>query len=171
MSAERRPDAKATRAAADPLRLHLLKLLDWEDAHAGFARVLADFPAPLRGQRVAGVPYTAWQLLEHLRIAQRDILDFIRKPDYRSPAWPSGYWPAHPRPRPGQWERSLCRFRADLEKIRALVRNPRIDLFACIPHGSGQTYLREVLLVADHNAYHLGQLVLLRRLLGIWPEG
>jgi hypothetical protein len=154
----------------DALRTHLLKLLDWRDAHAGFDAVLAGFPPALRGKQPAGLPYSAWQLLEHLRLAQRDILDFCRDAGYVEPAWPGDYWPdgAEP-PSASAWDESVAAFRADREALQALVADPATDLFARIPHGSGQTYLREVLLIADHNAYHLGQFVLLRRLLGTWP--
>jgi hypothetical protein len=123
----------------------------------------------LRGRKPRAAQHTAWQLLEHLRIAQWDILEFSRKPKHVSPAWPDGYWPATPAP-PDEaaWDKSVRRFRADLKAMQKLVANPASDLFAPLPHGDGQTLLREALLLADHNAYHVGQLVLLRRLLGAW---
>lgn len=152
------------------LRDHLLKLLDAASAHVNFEHALRDFPEPLRGFKPGGAPYTPWQLLEHMRIAQSDILEFSRDPKHVSPAWPEGYWPKTEVP-PGAaaWELSVRAFRADLAAMKKLVADPQTDLFARIPHGTGQTVLREALLVADHNAYHIGQFVLLRRLLGAWP--
>jgi hypothetical protein len=121
---------------------------------------------------VDGVPHTPWRLLEHMRIAQWDILEFSRDPGHVSPAFPEGYWPEGDAPPEAQaWDRSVRAFRADLQAMQDLVRDPATDLFARIPHGDGQTVLREALLVADHNAYHLGQLVMLRRCLGIWRAG
>jgi hypothetical protein len=150
------------------LRHQLVKLLDWQDAHLDFDAVLEDWPVRLRGVLPRGAPHTAWQLLEHLRICQGDILDFCRNPKYKEMPFPD-YWPrsAAP-PSPRAWEKSLRIFRADRRAMQKLIANPRTDLFARIPWGTGQTILREAVLVADHNAYHLGQLVLLRRLLGAW---
>jgi hypothetical protein len=134
-----------------------------------FDEAVADVPPELRGRRVPSAPHTAWQLLEHLRIAQWDILEFSRDPGHISPAWPEGYWPETETPPDAQaWEKSLRQFRRDLDAMRKLIADPEADLFARIPHGEGQTLLREALVLADHNAYHLGQLVLLRRLLGAW---
>ena len=123
----------------------------------------------LRGKKPRGAPHTAWQLLEHMRIAQWDILEFSRNPRHASPKWPDGYWPetAAP-PDEAAWDKSIKRFRADLKAMQKLVADPANDLFAPFAHGDGQTLMREVLLVADHNAYHIGQLVLLRRLLAAW---
>ncbi len=151
------------------LRAHLVELLERGRAHADFDSAVKDFPAALRGRRVPGVPYTAWRLLEHMRIAQWDILEFSRNPKHVSPSFPEGYWPAGDAP-PGEpaWERSIQLFRADLAAMRALVKDPKSDLFTPFVHGDGQTLLGEALLVADHNAYHIGQLVLLRRVLGAW---
>jgi uncharacterized damage-inducible protein DinB len=167
-----RSGAKAhpPRAREAPLRRHLLWLLDSGDAHARFEDVFRAFPEELRRQKPAGSEHTAWQLLEHLRIAQWDILEFSRDREHVSPKFPEGYWPSEAAP-PGAaaWRSSLAAFAGDLAAMKALVRDPRTDLFARIPHGSGQTILREVLLVADHNAYHLGQVVELRRRLGCWP--
>lgn len=117
----------------------------------------------------SGLPYSPWQLLEHVRLAQRDILDFCRNPSYSAPGWPADYWPAEPAP-PGAsaWRRSVAAFRDDRASLVRLIADPEIDPYATIPWGEGQTYLRELLLVADHNAFHLGQLVVLRRLLGAW---
>ncbi|HEU0013292.1 MAG TPA: DinB family protein [Longimicrobium sp.] len=151
------------------LREQLAKVLDWEDAHAGFGAAVEGIPPEMRGVRAEGMPHSAWELLEHLRIAQRDILDFCRDPGYTEPSWPADYWPASPAPpSAGAWDASIAAFRADLEAMRALALDASTDLFARIPHGGGQTVLREVLLVADHNAYHVGQLVSLRHALGIW---
>ena len=148
--------------------------LDWllaeGNAHAGFDAAVRAFPAKLRGAKVAGLPYSAWQLLEHLRIAQWDILDFSRNPKYKQRPWPAGYWPKNSAPRKGQWEKAVREFRTHLAEFRKLIADPRTDLHAPIPWGDGQTLLREALLIADHNAYHLGQLVLVRRALGAWKE-
>ncbi|CAN5209012.1 DinB family protein [soil metagenome] len=154
----------------DRYRETVARLLDWDEAHAGFDKALSGIPPELRGVPPEGLPYSPWQLLEHLRLAQRDILDFCRDPDYTQPEWPEDYWPPTPAPRSAdEWERSVEAFRGDRDALRRLASDPDLDLTAEIPHGEGQTYLRELLLVADHNAYHLGQLVVVRRLLGIWP--
>lgn len=151
------------------LRDHLLYLLRGGGAHMNFVKTISDFPAKLRGVRPAKLPYTAWRLLEHMRIAQWDILDFCRNPKYAPLDFPSGYWPhGNSPPDSKAWAKSVKNFRGDLVAIQEMVADPRIDLFAAIPHGEGQTIVREALLVADHNAYHLGQLVVLRRLLGAW---
>ncbi len=151
------------------LREHLLFLLSGGGAHIHFEEVIRDFPSELRGRLPAGSPHTAWQLLEHMRIAQWDIVDFSTNPEYQEMEWPADYWPPTPAPPdPSAWDESIRRFSADLNRMRELVRDPRTDLFAPIAWGSGQTILREALLAADHNSYHLGQLVLLRRLLKAW---
>jgi hypothetical protein len=153
------------------LRQHLLYLLKEGGAHAKFEDVIKDFPAKLRGQKIPNFPHTAWMLLEHLRIAQRDILEFSRNPKHKSPKWPDGYWPkTDAPPSPVAWTKSIATFRKDLKAMESLIRNPKTDLYAPLPWGEGQTVLREALLVADHNAYHIGQLVTLRRLLGAWDE-
>jgi hypothetical protein len=155
---------------AKALREHLLYLLRGGGAHLDFDAAIAGLPAPLRGAKAAGVPHSPWRLLEHMRIAQRDILEFSRNPRHVSPPFPDGYWPADDAPPDAAaWDRSVAAFRADLEAMQDLVADPATDLFAPIPHGEGQTILREALLAADHNAYHLGQLVMLRRVLGAWP--
>lgn len=167
-----KPAASGDFTRADKaLRQHLLYLLRGGGAHLDFEKTIADLPANLRGAKPAGVPFTPWTLLEHLRIAQWDILEFSRDTKHVSPDWPRGYWPEGDAP-PGEvaWEKSLATFRSDLRTMEKLVANPKTDLYAKIPHGDMQTILREALLVADHNAYHLGQLVLVRRLLGAWPE-
>ncbi len=152
-----------------PLRKHVINLLRGGNAHVDFEKAISDLPADLRGARVKNLPYSAWGLLEHLRIAQWDILEFTRNPKHVSPNWPEGYWPADDAPSDSAaWDASVAAFRRDLHDLQALVRNPAIDLFAVIPHGDGQTVLRQALLAADHNAYHLGELVALRRLLGAW---
>jgi len=154
------------------LRDHLLYLLRGGGAHLDFEAAVADLPAHLRGGRVSGLPHTPWRLVEHLRIAQWDILEFCRNPQHVSPRFPEGYWPVGDAPPDdAAWERSLDDFRADLQAMQGLVADPTTDLFVPLPHGQGQTILREALLVADHNAYHLGQLVVVRRLLGTWPTG
>jgi hypothetical protein len=151
------------------LRAQVAALLDWEDAHVGFDRAVKGIAPRLRGVVPDGLPYSAWQLVEHLRVAQADILEFCRRPGYREKRWPDEYWPPSPRPASAPaWGRSIAGFRRDLMALRRLASDPRVDLFAPIPHGSGQTYLRELLLVADHNAYHVGQIVVVRRALGIW---
>jgi len=156
-------------AESDALRQHLLDLLRGRNAHADFDAVVTDFPSRLRGAKPPGAQHTAWQLLEHMRIAQSDILEFSRDGKHKSPVWPEGYWPkTQAPPSAASWNNSLRSFRADLKSMAKLVADKKTDLFAAIPHGSGQTILREALLIADHNSYHLGQMVLLRRLLGTW---
>ncbi len=152
------------------LRQHLLKLLDAHQAHVTFDDAIANVPPDLRGTRPDGLPYSPWELLEHMRIAQQDILDFCQNPDYTQPDWPDGYWPDSAAP-PGKaaWTESIHQVRDDLQAMKELVSDPAVTLHADIPHGDGQTVLREALLVADHNAYHVGQLVTVRRLLGCWP--
>jgi hypothetical protein len=151
------------------LRDHLSRLLDWRDAHAEFDAAVEGIPPSHRGRQPDGLPYSPWQLVEHLRITQHDILDFCRNPAYVELDWPDDYWPAGPVPPSEQaWDESLRGYRADLARLKTLAADGSVDLFATIPHGTGQTYLRELLLVADHTAYHLGQLIAVRRLLGIW---
>jgi hypothetical protein len=153
------------------LREHVIYLLDGGGAHLDFETAIADLPEELRGAKVEGLPHTAWRLLEHLRICQWDILEFSRNPDHVSPAFPDGYWPEGDEPPDNlAWEKSIHSFREDLQAMIQLVADPNTDLFATIPHGDGQTILREALLVADHNAYHLGQLVFLRRCFGAWED-
>ena len=153
------------------VRENLVYLLESGGAHLNFEQIVGGLPEDLRGSKVPGAPHTAWRLVEHLRICQWDILEFSRNPGHVSPDFPEGYWPATDAP-PDEtaWDRSLEAFRADLRAIIDLVGDPGTDLFAPISHGQGQTILREALLVADHNAYHLGQLVLLRRCLGAWKD-
>ena len=149
------------------LREHLLYVLRGGGAHVDFETALKDFPIELINRRVENIPYTAWQVLEHMRIAQWDILEFSRRADHVSPPWPKGYWPTDDvTPDAQAWNESVEAFRADLRALEELVEDPSTDLFAQIAHGDGQTILREALLVADHNAYHLGVLVTIKRILG-----
>jgi len=155
----------------DPVREQVTKLLSGGQAHLTFDDVIKNFPAKLRGVKPSGAPYSAWQLLEHLRIAQWDILEFSRNPKHVSPSWPEGYWPkTEEPPSDGAWKKSIQAIQKDLKAMQKLVENPKTDLYAKIPHGTGQNILREALLIADHNSYHVGQLLLLRRLLGAWTE-
>ena len=161
---------KTGRDADRLLREHLAYLLKGGGAHLHFDAAIDGLPAELRSRRAAGLPHTAWQLIEHMRSAQWDILEFSRNPKHVSPDFPEGYWPkTEASPGGDAWEKSAGEFRRGLRAMIALTRNPRTDLFARIPHGEGQTILREALLIADHNAYHVGQLVDLRRALGAWP--
>jgi hypothetical protein len=153
-----------------PLRAQLVTLLAWHDAHVDFDAALADLPADLRGRVPTGSPYSIWQIVEHLRIAQHDILDFCINPSYKEKHWPDDYWPKQAKPSDGEWDTALAAYHTDLKAMQALVHDEKVDLFATIPHGSGQTYLREALLVADHAAYHIGQIVLVRRMLGDWKK-
>lgn len=151
------------------LRDHVAALIGWEDAHAGLDQIVAGVPAEKWGAAAPRLPYTLWQLLEHLRLGQHDILDFCRNPGYTQLRWPEDYWPkeSHP-PTADAVAGSIAAFRQDREALAALARDEKMDLFARIPHGTGQTYLRELLLVADHTSYHLGQMVVVRRALGVW---
>ena len=152
------------------LQKHLLELLRGGQAHIDFESAVKDWPVPLRGKKLKGAAHSPWEVLEHMRLAQWDILEFCRNPKHVSPDFPGGYWPrGDAPPDAGAWDRSADAFRADLRVMQELVADASSDLFAPIPHGQGQTLLREALLVADHNAYHLGQLVTVRRLLGAWP--
>ena len=156
----------------DPLRAHLVRLLDWEEAHVGFDKAVAGIPAAVHGAQASGFEHSPWQLLEHLRLAQSDLLDFAVNPQYvHALEWPGDYWPRDPAPpNAAAWDQSIDAFKADRGRLMQLVRNTAVDLFATVPTGTGpQTCLRAILLVADHNAYHLGQLVAVRRALGIWP--
>ena len=153
-------------ANSDPLRKHLLNMLRMKGAHMSFDEAVAGFPAAQRGVKPKGVPHTAWQLLEHLRLAQWDILDFSRNPKYKEKKFPDDYWPkTEAPPDDAAWDRSVEQFQQDLKAMEELVSDPKVDLTQPIGHGKGQTLLREALLVADHNAYHLGQLVFLRKML------
>lgn len=154
---------------AAALRRHLVELLTGGHAHATFDDVVKGLPVKLRGKRPKGASHSPWEMLEHLRIAQWDILEFTRNPKHVSPKWPDGYWPDVPTPPSARaWAASVRAFRNDLAAMIKLVKDESIDLFARIPHGDGQTVLREALLIADHNAYHIGQLATVRKLLGAW---
>jgi hypothetical protein len=153
------------------LREQLVQLLRGGHAHAVFDDAIRDIPLDRIGVRPTGAPYSAWELLEHMRIAQNDILEFSRSAEYVSPQWPEGYWPKSPAPeRESQWNDSVIAFRRDLGAFEAMIQDPSQDLNRKFPWGDGQTLLREALLIADHNSYHLGQLVLVRRLLGAWEK-
>ena len=153
----------------DMLLDQLVKLLSWEDAHVNFEAAVEGIPAQFQSLRPEGLPYSPWQLLEHMRLTQRDILDFCRDPTYETPKWPDDYWPKSPIPStPESWQESVANFLSDREAFVGIITDPSLDLYSKIPHGEGQTYLREVVLVADHSAYHIGELVALRRLLGVW---
>jgi hypothetical protein len=148
------------------LRKHLADTLRMKGAHVTFDEALSDFPVGLRGAKPPGAPHSAWELLEHMRIAQEDILDFSRNPKYRDKNFPDDYWPATEAPPSEEaWEKSVQQFQSDLKQMQELIADTKHDLLARIPHGKQQTLLREALLVADHNAYHLGQLVFLRKML------
>ncbi len=162
---------KQPAAPDQQLRQNLLELLSGGQAHAKFEDAIKGLPPKLRGAKPANFPHSPWMLLEHLRIAQHDILEFSRNKNHKSPKWPEGYWPKNEvPPSAGAWTKSVNQFKADAKAMQALVKNPKTDLFAKIPWGEGQTILREALLLADHNAYHVAQLVDVRRLLGAWGK-
>ena len=151
------------------LRESLEDFLSGKGAHVDWKSAFDGIAPKVRGVRPDGAPHSLWQLLEHMRIAQWDILEFSRNSEHVSPDWPSGYWPSSPEPPNNKaWEASLKAFARDLAAMRKLVANPKANLFARIPHGTGQTIFREAVLAADHNAYHLGQVISLRRQLGAW---
>ena len=151
------------------LRAQLVKFLDWEEAHVPFDRAVKGIPPSMRGVVPNGWEHSAWQLVEHIRIAQADILEFSITAKYKAKKWPDDYWPKASAPRnAAAWSKSIAEIRTDRKKLQQLAKNPRVDLTAEIPHGTGQTYLRELLLVAAHNSYHIGQIVSLRKQLGIW---
>ena len=153
------------------VRDYLRRALSWHEAHVDWKKAVKGIPAKDQGRRPKGAEHSPWELLEHMRLATWDILEFSRDPKHVSPDWPAGYWPKKPAPRnAAAWDKSVKALEHDLEEMGKLVTDPKTDLLAPIPGGSGQTVLREALLIADHNAYHLGQLVLVRRLLGCWPE-
>jgi hypothetical protein len=162
---------KQSAAQDQQLRQHLLELLAGGQAHAKFEDAIKGLPPKLRGAKPANFPHSPWMLLEHLRIAQHDILEFSRNKNHKSPKWPEGYWPKNEAPSSADaWTKSVNQFEAEVKAMQALVKNPKTDLFAKIPWGAGQTILREVLLLADHNAYHIAQLIDVRRLLGAWEK-
>lgn len=153
------------------MRDHLINLLSGKGAHLTFDEAVADFPPAFINVRPPNLPYSLWHLVEHMRIAQWDILEFVRNPNHVSPEWPDGYWPDRAASADKvTWHRSIEQFQADLEDVKSLVRDPDADFFAELPHAPGYTLFREILLVADHNAYHTGELAILRQAMAIWPE-
>ena len=166
--------AKPKPRRTDPdrsLRDHLVALLGEGHAHVTFKDAIAAWPAEQRGAKPPGQPFTPWRVLEHIRISQWDIVEFTKSAKHISPKWPAGYWPVSDAPPDrAAWDKSVAQAERDLQAMQTLVRDPKIDVYARIPHGTGQTVLREALVLADHNSYHVGQLVLLRRLLGAWKE-
>jgi hypothetical protein len=162
---------KSASSGNDELLKQLEALLDGGQAHATFADAVRDFPVELRGVAPAGLPYSAWQLLEHMRLAVADILNFSAPPTggYKELPWPDAYWPKETAPAsPAAWDRSIAAVEKGLEKFKALLATPDVDLYKPFRWGTGQNLLREALLIADHQAYHIGELILLRRLLGAW---
>ncbi len=158
-------------ATGKALHDEVVWLLKGGHAHVGFKKAVARMPEVLQGKTPRGAPYTPWQQLEHLRISQRDILEYIRNPKHVSPAWPAGYWPASAPPNRGAWAKSVRAFEADLRALEAMAADPATNLLARVPADpDGPTILHEILLVADHNAYHLGQIIVLRRMLGAWED-
>lgn len=158
------------KSADKSLRYWLDWLLAGGNAHVSFDDAVRGLSPKLRGMRAPGLPHTCWELLEHTRIAMADILDYSVNPKYKSLSWPDDYWPKREAPRPGEWDKSVRQFRSDLKTFRKLIANPRTDLHAPLPWGGEHTLLREALLIADHNAYHIGQIVLVRRALGAWAD-
>lgn len=156
--------------ALGPLRDHLIRALEWDEAHAGFDKAIDGIPAGRRGDRPAGFERSPWELLEHLRLAQKDLLDFCVNAQYaHTMSWPDDYWPGTPVPSEAEWQASLADFTADRARLQQMIRDESLDLFKIVPTGKDrQTYVRAILLVIDHNAYHVGQLIAIRRALGIW---
>jgi len=153
------------------LREQLLQLLSGRNAHLTFEMAVKDFPMNQINTRPPSVPYSPWQLLEHIRIAQWDILEFTRDPDHVSPEWPTGYWPPENAEADAvAWQATLAALRADMRALEELVRNPDVNLYADLPHAEGYTVLREIMLVADHSAYHIGEFAILRQVMGTWPS-
>ena len=153
----------------DPLRTFLATILDWQEAHAAFDAAVDGLAPALRGKRPERAPHSAWELVEHIRLAQRDILDFCRDAGYQARTWPDDYWPNTPAPPSAKaWNDSIAHYHADVAAFKQFVLDPAFDPFATVPWGNGQTLIREVVLTADHTAYHVGQIVLVRRLLGAW---
>jgi hypothetical protein len=173
MSAKQTDRSTTSPDAVAPLRKQLIALLHGGQAHATFDAAVKDLPAGLRGTVPPNLPYSAWQLLEHMRITQRDILNFSAPPTggYHPIQWPEDYWPKSPEPpTTHSWDQSIATIHSDLKHFIALIEDPNADLYKPFRWGDGQNLLREALLVADHTAYHLGELILLRRLLGAWPK-
>ncbi len=153
------------------IRKALLEFLSGGEAHAGIDDTVKDFPPTLYAKKPAGAPHTAWQLLEHIRIALHDLLEFCRNPDYEAPKWPDGYWPEKDAPASAEdWDKSVKALKKDQHGLEKLLQASDVDIYAKIPWGKGQTILREVLLAGDHTSYHVGQLVMLRKQLGAWKD-
>lgn len=162
-------EPRAEEAMSESWRRQLTQLLTWSDAHINFDDAVAGLPVAARGKVPKGLPYSAWQLVEHMRLTQADILEFSISRRYKNKQWPKDYWPASAVPPTRRaWSASIAQFKKDRRAVQRLVTNPRRDLLARAPTGTGQTMLREVVLAADHTAYHVGQLVVVRRLLGHW---
>lgn len=154
------------------LRAQLLELLRGGSAHMTFDEAVRDFPMDAVNARPPSVPYTPWHLLEHIRLTQRDILDFVREDSYEEGVWPDDYWPSPDAEADKRaWNETLAAFHEDLAALQGMVNDPATDLTALVPNGDGQTFIREVLLVADHNAYHIGEFAILRQVMGTWPDG
>jgi hypothetical protein len=163
---------RETSMASDELRSQLIKLVDGRGAHMAFEDAVADFPDAAMNREAPNVPYTPWHILEHLRRTQRDILDYIRERTYVSPNWPEDYWPARDaRAGRAQFDATIAQFKADRQALHDLVEDPATDLLAMIPGTPGHSILREVRLVGDHNAYHIGEFAILRQVMGTWPSG
>jgi len=151
------------------MREQLVELLQGKSAHLSFDDAIAGLPPKMRGAKPEGMPHTVWRLVEHMRIAQWDILEFSKDGRHKSPKWPDGYWPGGDAPRDAaQWNQTVKQFRADLKEMMRMVKDKKVDLLAPIPGGQGQTVFREAMLVADHNSYHVAQIVMVRRMLGVW---
>jgi uncharacterized damage-inducible protein DinB len=156
-------------ASSDDWRRIVASALDWEQAHASLASAVDGLPPTLRGKRPDGLAHSIWELVEHIRLTQKDLLDFCVDPNYKEPKWPDDYWPANPEPPSDRaWTDSLAAIRRDAEAFADFARNDPRDLTLTIPHGTGQTYLRTVLVAIDHTSYHVGQILDARRLLGTW---
>ncbi|MGD9093693.1 MAG: DinB family protein [Anaerolineales bacterium] len=154
------------------VREQMLFLLGGGNAHLTFDQAVADFPLEAINSHPPNVDYTPWHLLEHIRIAQWDILEFSRDPGHVSPEWPEGYWPnPEAQADQAQWEETILSFRRDLKALQEIIKDPSTDLYSDLPHAPGYNILREILLVADHNAYHIGELAILRQVMGLWPSG
>jgi uncharacterized damage-inducible protein DinB len=166
------PARKApARPAPDRVRERLARALAWHSAHATFDDAVTGLPPRLRGRRPRGAAHSAWELVEHIHLAQRDILDFCREASYVAPAWPAGYWPATPQPpSAAAWNATLRAIRRDRRALQRVARDRSRGLETAIPHGDGQTYLHEILLAIDHTSYHVGQIIALRERLGAWPK-
>jgi hypothetical protein len=154
----------------DEVRAIVARSLDWEEAHASFDKAVANFPEHLRGKRPPNFPHSGWELLEHIRIAQDDLADFMERADYHQVKWPDDYWPKSPEPPSAEaWDASVARVIKDRDHIKEIAKRPSIELTANIPWGTGQTYLRTILVAVDHTAYHVGQILAVRKLLDGWP--